>query len=920
MAKTNEIRSYLGLDLTKFEKGLKNAESKMYRSMRNLDRMGKELTNTISVPIVILGGLATKVFADFEQSMLKVKAISGATEKEFQSLTKIAKELGSTTMFTASQVAELQLNLSKLGLSTKQINQSTASILSLAQATDSDLAEAATVAAGTLKGFGLEAKEMGRVADVMASSFSSTALDMEKFKVSMAYVAPVAKQANVSLEETTAILGALVNRNIDASSAGAALRNVYLDLADKGLSWSDAMESITSSTNPLSTAMALFDKRGANVATVIANNAMEIKGLTTRFKDAEGEAKRMADIMDSGLMGAFRKLKSEIEGVGIEIGEKLTPIVLSLGKVLSQAIKWWRSLSDSTQMFIIKAALITAVLGPVFIILSKLIGVVKFLIPAFKLLTVTMATNPFGLLAIGVATLVTGIIVLSEKLNNVTDETKFLNEASEGLNKSIAKEQAELKRLFSAMQDLSKPMSDRQEALDAINESYPGYLNSTQIEEINLNKVADAYERVSIAMRNKLIDQKKESALTELTEKQIELELKKQRIERDGYGALSGSKFGSGEKAKIDPLGIFRKNGETGEDYAVRAALEGIDEELKAIEETSKRVNKEFDQLKNANVNPRGGAGGRGYNYGLSKKGGGTSELDGTLVTQPKKEKETPDEGTPLHLLNLIDPFSGMKQLTKMLEMSVKSSEGKLSKITIDPKLSTKNLDRDIDHVNQIFGDLFESLGEKFDRVLGHVSDIFGRMSGIIDQFYTNKYAQIEKDYETQKKFIENAVGREGDKAKMMEQIEGERVKKVGQIKRKEAIASKGQAIFDSILNTATAISKALTAGPVAGPIMAGIIGAMGVAQTALIASQPIPALAQGGLIYGPTLSLVGDNKNAAVDPEVVAPLSKLKNIMGGGGGTHLTGNFGIHGDDLRIIIDNAKFNHSRNSGYGRAI
>ena len=43
-----------------------------------------------------------------------------------------------------------------------------------------------------------------------------------------------------------------------------------------------------------------------------------------------------------------------------------------------------------------------------------------------------------------------------------------------------------------------------------------------------------------------------------------------------------------------------------------------------------------------------------------------------------------------------------------------------------------------------------------------------------------------------------------------------------------------------------------------------------------------VPALAQGGLATGPTMAIVGDNRNARIDPEVISPLSKLKDIMGG--------------------------------------
>ena len=66
--------------------------------------------------------------------------------------------------------------------------------------------------------------------------------------------------------------------------------------------------------------------------------------------------------------------------------------------------------------------------------------------------------------------------------------------------------------------------------------------------------------------------------------------------------------------------------------------------------------------------------------------------------------------------------------------------------------------------------------------------------------------------------------------------------------------------------------------GPAYPFVMAGMIGA----GMALINKIPIPALAEGGLASGPTMAIVGDNRNAAIDPEVISPLSKLKDMMGG--------------------------------------
>ena len=145
---------------------------------------------------------AVRVGAEFEQSMANVKAISGATGQAFQNLEEDAKRLGASTRFTASQVADLQLEYSKLGFTSDEIVNATESTLALASATGETLASSAMVAGATLKGFRLDAIETGRVTDVMAQSFSSSALDLEKFRESMKLVAPVAEAVGFSVEET----------------------------------------------------------------------------------------------------------------------------------------------------------------------------------------------------------------------------------------------------------------------------------------------------------------------------------------------------------------------------------------------------------------------------------------------------------------------------------------------------------------------------------------------------------------------------------------------------------------------------------------------------------------------------------------------------------------------------------------------
>ncbi len=268
---------------------------------------------------IISGALDTII--EFEQQMANVKAITGATEEEFEALEKSAKELGRTTRRTALEVANLQEEYAKLGFTTEEILAATEATVKLSEATGSDLAQSANVAASTLNGFRLEADETQRIVDVMAASFTSSALDLGKFEVAMRQVAPVAAEAGMTIEETTAFLGVLADNGIRAETAGTGLRNIFLTLAKTGLSLDEAMEAINTSTNKAATATELFGKENAVVATTIANNTEAIDSQAEAFLNAAGAAEEMAEITGDTLSGDLDRLSSAWDGFVLSVDE-----------------------------------------------------------------------------------------------------------------------------------------------------------------------------------------------------------------------------------------------------------------------------------------------------------------------------------------------------------------------------------------------------------------------------------------------------------------------------------------------------------------------------------------------------------------------------------------------------------------------
>ena len=308
-----------------------------------------------------LVGSAVKTFKNYEFQMAKVKAITGASEKDFKKLSNTAQQLGRSTFFTASQVAELQVAFGKLGFSTTEILAAQEATLQLATATQSDLARAAIVAGAAVRGFALDASETQRVVDVMAVAFTSSALDIEKFQTSMTKVAPIAAAADISLEATTAVMGTLTDAGIEASIAGTSLRNIFLKMQDPASDLSKHLGFTVNSSEDLEKAltqlndeglsnaemMELVDLRQVAAFQTMVNGTTSILSLTDALEDANGEAQKMADIMADTLEGDILKAKSAYEGFELSVMGGNNKISRSLRIVVQEFTSFFSILVDN---------------------------------------------------------------------------------------------------------------------------------------------------------------------------------------------------------------------------------------------------------------------------------------------------------------------------------------------------------------------------------------------------------------------------------------------------------------------------------------------------------------------------------------------------------------------------------------------
>ncbi len=387
---------------------LSNPLGRMRGAVREMDAATAGLSQRMGALAVAMGPLAlgagallggfgacVATAAGFEDQMAKVGAISRASASDMQALEAKARELGATTQFTAVQVGEAEQFLAMAGFNAQENIAALPGVLNLAAATATDLGRAADISSDILGAFGMRASEMTRVADVLAATCSSANTNMEMLGDTMKYVAPVARQAGLSLEETSAMAGLLANVGIKGSQAGTTLKAMLNKLSAAtpeaaklfkklGVTVQDSAGNLRSPITVLEELSGKLEGMGtaqqiAAMKTIVGEEAIagfaELinKGGTgalveyiKKIKESGGACAEMSAKMNDTLAGDARSLGSAFESAKITIGKIFIPILRKGTSGLTSLVRWFDALAQNPAgKFIVKfaAGLATAVVA-----------------------------------------------------------------------------------------------------------------------------------------------------------------------------------------------------------------------------------------------------------------------------------------------------------------------------------------------------------------------------------------------------------------------------------------------------------------------------------------------------------------------------------------------------------------------------
>ena len=317
----------ISADTKKFDRGMAKTKKKVGGMTKAVSQFKNMLIGAFSIRIV--AGFFKKIInlnKTFEKTMSGVRAISGATGAEFKKLEESAKDLGSTTSRTASQVAQLQTEYAKLGFTTGEILAASAATIQLSEATGEDLAQAAESAGANIRAFGLYASQTQMVVDLMAKAFTSSALNLERWTESMGYVAPIAKAAGRSIQLTAAALSIMADAGIHGSRAGTALKRIFEETAESGKPFAESLRDLAEKGITLANAEDEVGRRAMAALLILADNVDKLDELKIAYDDAAGSAQTMADIQMDNFEGSTLRMTSAIEGLILQAKQANTAL------------------------------------------------------------------------------------------------------------------------------------------------------------------------------------------------------------------------------------------------------------------------------------------------------------------------------------------------------------------------------------------------------------------------------------------------------------------------------------------------------------------------------------------------------------------------------------------------------------------
>ena len=577
--------------------------------------------------------------------------------------------------------------------------------------------------------------------------------------------------------------------------------------------------------------------------------------------------------VQGGLSNSFENLRDSLRTSLSEFGRainqslNLSGLFERLAASVQSAVDAFKSLSPETQALIVKVLAATVAIGPLLLGIAKLASLGTLATQGLSLIGGSIAKlavllGPTGL-AIGAV--VVGITALVAKYRELNPTVDTYNDYLSENTRQLIGQKSELNGLFTALTDSNTSQETRGRLIAEINSKYKDYLPQLIKEGDSIDRIKIAQAAANTEFEKKIRLAALEGVLEKQKEKLVQLAEEEYRLEVQ----LANAKKQTAEANKQLFSGLVA--GGAAGDRQINSAVN----QVSALEELRRKLANVRDaqnQLTDAAKNTQ-------------------SALDKTLGTLTRTSQVTPPP-TPPPPTPRTPTAAGQRPSTASAAPQSREARPTLDATTLNGiALATQNVTSQTDILTEAFARA-RAAGEGVIQSLANFQAPSELLVALGDATIaaSNAFADLAAQGETS-------------------------LKKLGQA----ALQAARQIISAYIREGVAGIVKNILAGPTGkalGPIALAVAGAAGGAAAllfnTLLNKVTVPKLAKGGLAYAPTLATVGDNPNARVDPEVIAPLSKLRSLLDGAGGGNMIAEARISGNDLLLLVERAQLRQNR--------
>lgn len=436
----------IGADLSEFDKSMSALTSKIEGIGNKLASAGKTLSAGITLPLIGIATVGTKMAADLDKSLREVNTLFGETgaaaEASFNDISKTVGNLSKEVGIAQSVISQGLYNAVSAGVPKDNIFDfmTVAAQASIAGVTDVNTAVDGLTT--VINAFGKDASEVGSVADSMFQAVKGGKTTFAELSASLFNIAPAAASAKVSMQEVNAALATLTAAGVPTSVATTQLRaalvglqrpseeldkifqslgyqNAQAAIEAKGLGF--ALDAVKKSTNGNNGAL---QKLLGSVEAVAAANVLAGTGagkFASEMKaqqNAAGATKVAFEEMNKSYARMGERAKVALENVGIEIGKVLLPLVGKLAGFVETLASKFAGLSDNAKTAVVILGGIAAALGPALLIIGKIMTLLPTLIVGIKAVGVafTGITGPIG---IAIAAIIAASILIYKNWDKI---------------------------------------------------------------------------------------------------------------------------------------------------------------------------------------------------------------------------------------------------------------------------------------------------------------------------------------------------------------------------------------------------------------------------------------------------------------------------------------------------------------------